>query len=430
MLFSQEAFNAELVGHWYAPNENYWPDNISDFNDIWGYQSEDGSMYALVGGWDGTYIVDISTNPEAPELVSFVPGSQSSHRDLKTHQNFMYIGTEANMPNSVLYEQGEYYVEPQGIQVVDISDPENPIVQSEWDGVVQSHNIMEADGFLYVIGSNDAFSEDGQVESWGLDDLIILDLEDPSSPSKVGGWSGDYLHDVCVDGDILYGCALYVDEMYVFDISDKSNPNLISTWPGVPKAHSCWVSEDSQTVYTGSETTGGHIMSWDVSDLSNVEFLDEWLPEGGEDWSAHNVFVLDDMLYISYYVYGVQVLDISNPSNLVLAAYYDTYLQDSDYIYTGAWGAYPFFGSDNVLISDRVTGLYVVDIQGAFDDQVGDINQDQDINIMDIVVLIGFILENTLPTDLEFSLSDMNGDEALDVLDVISLVNFILESSN
>jgi len=430
LFYAQESLNAELIGSWYGSNENYWPDNISDYNDIWGYEAEDGKMYALVGGWDGTYIVDISTNPEFPELVSFVSGSQSSHRDIKTHQNFMYIGTEANYPNSVLYEEGEYYIQPQGIQVVDISDPSNPIVQAEWDGVVQSHNIMEADGFLYVIGSNDAFSQDGLVESWGLDDLIILDLENPSSPIKVGGWSGDYLHDVCVDGDILYGCALYVDEMYAFDISDKANPTLISTWPGVPKAHSCWVSEDSQTVYTGSETTGGHIMSWDVSDLSNVEFLDEWLPEGGEDWSAHNVFVLDNMLYISYYVYGIQVLDISDPSDLELVAYYDTYPQESDYIYTGAWGAYPFFGSDNVLISDRVTGLYVVDIQGALDDQIGDINQDQETNIMDIVVLIGFILENTIPTDLELSLSDMNQDGTLDVLDVISLVNFILENSN
>ena len=52
------------------------------------------------------------------------------------------------------------------------------------------------------------------------------------------------------------------------------------------------------------------------------------------------------------------------------------------------------------------------------------------IMIMDIIVLIGFILENTAPSDLEFSLSDMNQDGTLDVLDVIFLVNFILENSN
>ena len=427
LSYSQESLNTQLISNWIGSNENYWPDNISDYNDIWGYESEDGTLYALIGGWDGTYIVNISSNPDSLELASFIPGSQSSHRDIKTHQNFMYVGTEANMPNSTLYEQGEYYVEPQGIQVVDIQDPYNPVIHNEWDGVVQSHNIMEADGYLYVIGSTDESSQDGEFESWGLDDLIILDLEDPSNPTKVGGWSGEYLHDVCIDGDLLYGCAIYVDEMYVFDISDKSNPSLISTWPGIPKAHACWVSEDSQTVFTGSETTGGHIMSWDVSDLSNVEFLDAWLPDGGENWSAHNVFVLDDMLYISYYIYGLQVLDITNPSNLELVAFYDTFNQETDYIYTGAWGAYPYFGSDNVLISDRVTGLYVVDVEGAFDDQVGDINQDFEVNIMDVVTLIDFILETSTPSDYEFIASDINEDGRIDVLDVIALVNIILQ---
>lgn len=426
--YSQESYNAELVGNWFEPNENYWSEYVSDFNDIWGYESGEGTKYALMGGWDGTYIIDISTTPSTPQLVSFVPGSESSHRDIKTYQNFMYVSTEANMPNSLLYEEGEYYIQPQGIQVVDLSDPSDPTVVGEWDGVVQSHNIMDADGYLYVIGSNDLFSYDGEVESWGLDDLIILDLEDPSSPQKVGGWSSEYLHDVCIDGDILYGCAIYIDEMYAFDISDKANPTLLASWPGVPHAHSCWVSEDGGTVFTGSETTGGHIMSWDVSDLSNVEFLDEWMPEGGEDWSAHNVFVLGDRLYISYYVYGLQVIDISDPSNLELAAFYDTFDQETQSIYNGAWGTYPFFGSENVIISDRRTGLYVVDVEGLGDNQIGDINQDADINIMDVIILIGFILETAAPNELELLLSDINEDGLLDVLDVIILVNFILEN--
>ena len=50
----------------------------------------------------------------------------------------------------------------------------------------------------------------------------------------------------------------------------------------------------------GSETTGGHIMSWDVSNLENVEYLDEWMPPGGESYSAHNLFVKDNFLYIKF----------------------------------------------------------------------------------------------------------------------------------
>ena len=427
LLLSQESYNSSLIGNWFEPNENYWSDNISDFNDVWGHESEGGIRYALMGGWDGTYIVDITTNPSSPQLVSFIPGSTSSHRDIKTYQNFMYVGTEANFPDPVLYEQGEYYVEPQGIQVIDMTDPSNPVEVNEWDGVVESHNIMEADGYLYVIGSNSLFSNDGEIEAWGIDDLIILDLNDPSEPTKVGGWSdGVYIHDVCIYEDVLYGCDLYNDNMYAFDISDKTNPTVITIWPGIPKSHSCWVSEDGNTVFTGSETTGGHIMSWDVSDLSNVIFLDQWMPEDGENWSAHNVFVLGERLYISYYVYGLEVLDISDPSNLTLAAYYDTFDDETQSIYNGAWGTYPFFGSDNVIISDRRTGLYVVDILNDGENLIGDVNLDGEVNVMDIVVIISFIIEDSELTDLQLYLSDINQDSVIDILDIIIIVNTII----
>jgi len=428
-LLSQDSLNANLVGHWFAPNENYWSENISDFNDIWGYEDENGVRYALMGGWDGTYIVDISTNPSSPELVSFIPGSTSSHRDIKSHENHIYIGTEANYPDPELYEQGEYYVEPQGIQVIDMSDPSNPVEVNEWDGVVESHNIMEADGYLYVIGSQSLFSNNGEVQAWGLDDLIILDLADPSNPIKVGGWSdGVYIHDVCIYEDILYGCDLYNDNMYAFDISDKTNPTVIAIWPGISHAHSCWVSEDGDTLFTGSETTGGHIMSWDVSDLLNVTYLDSWLPDDGENWSAHNVFVLGDRLYISYYVYGLQVLDISDPSNLELAAFYDTFDQATESIYNGAWGTYPFFGSDNVIISDRRTGLYVVDVINDGSQLLGDINGDGSMNVVDIVMVVNFVIGLSVPTDEEFYLSDINQDEQIDILDIVAMMGIILEN--
>ena len=428
-LLSQDSLNANLVGHWFAPNENYWSENISDFNDIWGYEDENGVRYALMGGWDGTYIVDISTNPSSPELVSFIPGSTSSHRDIKSHENHIYIGTEANYPDPELYEQGEYYVEPQGIQVIDMSDPSNPVEVNEWDGVVESHNIMEADGYLYVIGSQSLFSNNGEVQAWGLDDLIILDLADPSNPIKVGGWSdGVYIHDVCIYEDILYGCDLYNDNMYAFDISDKTNPTVIAIWPGISHAHSCWVSEDGDTLFTGSETTGGHIMSWDVSDLLNVTYLDSWLPDDGENWSAHNVFVLGDRLYISYYVYGLQVLDISDPSNLELAAFYDTFDQATESIYNGAWGTYPFFGSNNVIISDRRTGLYVVDVINDGSQLLGDINGDGSMNVVDIVMVVNFVIGLSVPTDEEFYLSDINQDEQIDILDIVAMMGIILEN--
>jgi len=58
--------------------------------------------------------------------------------------------------------------------------------------------------------------------------------------------------------------------------------------------------------------------------------------------------------------------------------------------------------------------------------QVGDVNQDMIVDILDIVMLINFAIGNTEPTDLEFYSSDLNSDDVIDILDVVILINIIL----
>ena len=423
---SSEAVN--FLGNWKGTHDESilaeylweWIEyNLKPYNEVWGYTNEAGNEYALIGTWDGTHIIDLSTYPNAPQEISFIPGSFSSHRDIKTFGHYMYIGTEANLGDPDLLPN--WVVDPEGVQVVNIADPANPVLVNEWDQIYQSHNLMIDDnGYLYVIGTD------------ALDDLNILDLSNPEFPVKVGGWSYSsgpseegYLHDVCIHEDILYGCAIYRDRMYALDISDKSNPQLLHAWDGIPWAHACWVSEDGSTLFTGSETVGGHIMSWDVSGITdgNVNLLDEWLPPGGELWSAHNLFVKGNYLYISYYVYGLQILDISDPNNLVRVGYYDTLEEPSGIsIYSGVWGVFPYFNSNKVLISDRLNGLYVLEDAATF--SLGDVNADGGLNILDIVIIVNIILGTSefVPT------ADVNQDGGINILDVVTLVNMILES--
>ena len=56
----------------------------------------------------------------------------------------------------------------------------------------------------------------------------------------------------------------------------------------------------------------------------------------------------------------------------------------------------------------------------------GDVNFDGELNVNDIVIVIGFIIQLTIPSELEFSASDMNQDNALDILDIVLLVSEIL----
>jgi len=302
-------------------------------NDIWGYSTPYGDEYAIVGLQNGTSIVKVSDD-EILE-VGFIPGETSTWRDIKSWDQFIYIGTENGSG---------------GIQVVSMETPDNPQLVNVWTGIGSSHNIMVDNGFLYIIGSTE-------------NDLLILSLEDPVNPELVGTWDGDYFHDVCIKDDLLFGCGISSDIMYVLDISNKDNPISISYWNGVPSAHACWVDPNRDLLSTASETSGGHIMNWDISDLNNVQLLSEWAPDSSETKSAHNVFIKDNFAYISYYVFGLQIIDLTDPVNPILAGYYDTY-PGMNGLFNGAWGAYPFQSSCNIYISDRQLGLFVIEFDG------------------------------------------------------------------
>ena len=70
--------------------------------------------------------------------------------------------------------------------------------------------------------------------------------------------------------------------------------------------------------------------------------------------------------------------------------------------------------------------LYVLEELYYSDTLFGDINQDDSINILDIVILINFILDFQIPSEVEFLYSDLNNDNILNILDIVQLVNGIL----
>ena len=56
----------------------------------------------------------------------------------------------------------------------------------------------------------------------------------------------------------------------------------------------------------------------------------------------------------------------------------------------------------------------------------GDLNFDTNVDVLDIVLLVNFVLESTNPSEIEFQAGDVNGDGILNILDIVQLVNIIL----
>ena len=76
-----------------------------------------------------------------------------------------------------------------------------------------------------------------------------------------------------------------------------------------------------------------------------------------------------------------------------------------------------FFGYIGEPEDDFVVELY------------GDVNFDGTLNIVDIVTIVSYVLNTTIPTEEEFLTADMNQDGIINILDVISLVSEILGTS-
>ncbi len=58
---------------------------------------------------------------------------------------------------------------------------------------------------------------------------------------------------------------------------------------------------------------------------------------------------------------------------------------------------------------------------------LGDINIDSQINIIDVVKQVNYIIEQEIPNDLERWASDLNADNTLNVVDVVNLINIIID---
>ena len=83
-----------------------------------------------------------------------------------------------------------------------------------------------------------------------------------------------------------------------------------------------------------------------------------------------------------------------------------------------------------ILLEENELGLYggMDLIMNSSDNGIvlGDINFDNLINIQDIVLLVGIILNDFNPIDFQIYSGNVNNDDAIDVLDIIQIINIIL----
>jgi len=333
---AQVDLNLELISRVEAPESA---------NDVWGFEHSNGIEYAILGTRANTKVYSLET-PAAPEEKFVIEGPVTTWRDIKNHNDFVYVTTDGIS---------------EGLTIIDMTDPEN--IQSQiWsppleigdtaDSLRTCHNLyIDESGYAYLSGCNN--SNGG---------VIILDIfTDPLNPEMVGYADLSYSHDVYVKGDRMYTSEIFEGWFGVYDISDRSNPLRLATQvTGTTFTHNSWTSDDQQFIFTTDERANAYLESYDISDLGDIEKLDSYRPAASEGNGVipHNTHYKDGFLITSWYTDGIVVVDGNKPDNLVKVAGYDTWLDDHGG-FNGCWGAFPYLPSGLILASDRTTGMFV-----------------------------------------------------------------------
>lgn len=352
-LHLQAQYNIQLLG-----KKTYTGQNLSG---SWGWNDTiNHKEYALVGTTKGLSIVDITT-PSTPTEVKFINGKQGTWRECQTYKNYAYI-TEDNQNSSsdtvtegiLIYNLSQL---PGG--KADTFKGTNPVN----DYIIRTHSLFIDDkGFLYLNGG------DARINGTHTNGVVIYDLKpNPMKPRYVGytldlfgTGAVNYVHDCYVRNDTMYQAHIYNNRFTVWDVKDRSNPIKIQDFAtAYSTVHNMWLSDNSKTLFVSHEEFGLPAEAYDVSDISNIHQLCEFRVKPTNQEILHNVHVLNDFVIGSYYSDGVAVFDASDPTNVIPVGYYDTQ-PTSTQTENGVWGAWEFYKSGVITLSDMRMGLYVV----------------------------------------------------------------------
>ncbi len=341
-------------------------------SDIWGWTDPATSHeYALVGRTGGLVFVDI-TDAAAPHVVGIMPANPSGARDIKTYRDHVFMTGDG---------AGDH-----GLMVFDLrrlrgvsGPPREFTPDAVYHGIASAHNLaMDTTAALAIPVS---VSSGGNTCGGGLH---FVDVHDPVNPKFAGCFtdtegliSPGRTHDVqCTHyhgpdtryRDHTICLASNETALRMVDATDPANPVALGrgSYPGAAYIHQGWLTDDQHYFYLDDEldelvgtTQRTRTMIWDVSDLDDPVMIGTYLgPDGATD---HNLYVKGNRMYQANYQAGFRVIDISDPKVPREVGHFDTTPYGSNAAgFSGAWSAWPFYPSGNVIVSSMQEGLFVL----------------------------------------------------------------------
>ena len=214
------------------------------------YQTEERD-FALAGTYGKGQIVDV-TDPENPVRVSVMPCNVSQN-DIQVQGDLMFQAQDSASGSCTRADGTNQGAVTTGIS--DISNPRNPVFLGRFTHTRGSHNhtVHPTEPLVYV--------SDSDLANAGLGQIPIFDVSDPTNPTLVTtfGHLVHSPHDVTFNADGTRAYAAAVSATYILNTEDPRAPSVISTIfnEGISISHQADPTPDGKFLLVSDELGGG-----------------------------------------------------------------------------------------------------------------------------------------------------------------------------
>jgi hypothetical protein len=280
--------------------------------DLWVFEGTDGRDYAYTGTMAAAtmYAWDV-TDPTNPVITDSVKVDGRRQNDVK-------INADATL--AIITSEGASN-RRNGFTILDISDAAHPTIITHFtEGLTGGvHNVWIEGDIVYAVHN-------------GTNAVHIVDISDPADPANVGRWQVDNparsLHDIMVLDGLAY-LSYWDDGLVVLDVGagikggTPIEPQFVSQYKyrtqhgaeSYGNTHHAIRYKNyvflGDEIFGCSECVNGPRGHVHVVDVTDIESPREVATYRVPEAGAHNLWAEDDKLYVAYYQGGLRIVDIS-----------------------------------------------------------------------------------------------------------------------
>ena len=377
--------NIEVVGHLPLGPHN----NLADMD----IEQEPGRPYAYVArarydglGPVGMVVVDLSDPANPTKITEWQIENQDLHiggaRDVK----YFRWRDRVYVVQSLQFRQGGPNADL-GAVVLDVTDLPDPESVQEVARIREPdlpggfHNIFiykHSNDRIYLLATvSGPFAnvyDLGTLIDEGPENALAGQIPTPGAERTSRGYHDFYAaYHPDSEQDRFYGGG--TGGYYVYDFTDVGSPELLVTLTGIrgiTRGHTFTPTPDGRYVIAESEYQYAPLRIFDLQpaldgERTNInQPISAWTAQW--DHLVHNHEVRWPYVFVSGYLDGLQVFEMSDPENPQTVAYYDTYLgtpnPDASTVMSGSFGVDVRNSDGLIVMSDMTTGIWTFRMEG------------------------------------------------------------------